>query len=102
MADRIRVNGTAFASYAGMNTDNDYQQDCLNSDCDPAQMVTADAAEWSEKLQGLPSGQGIIIGDANGLELRVLWDDENTGAKGTDCGPDPDRDLTCYRITLLP
>jgi len=30
-----------------------------------------------------------------------MWDDEGTGATGTNCGKDPAVDLTCYRVTLV-
>lgn len=102
MADRIRVNEAAFATYAGLDTETDYQQDCVTTACNAAQMVTADAEEWSESLQGLPAGRGMITGDADQLVVAVMWDDESTGARGTACGPDPEIDLTCYTITLLP
>jgi type IV pilus assembly protein PilV len=102
MADRIRVNTAGAANYAGIDTETEYQQDCKSAACSAAQMVTADAAAWSRNLQGLPAGRGMIVGNASRLILTVMWDDESTGARGTDCGPDPEVDLTCYRITLLP
>ncbi len=107
MADRIRVNGAAFESYAGVDTTRSRGRDrrdpnCIESACTAKQMVLADAAEWTEQVSNLPSGRGMIVGDANELELLVMWDDEDTGATGTDCGDDPEVDLTCYSITLFP
>lgn len=102
MADRIRVNIAGATDYAGIDTETDYQQDCTATDCSAAQMAIADAAEWAASLQRMPAGRGMITGDANRLTLTVMWDDEGTGARGTGCGADPEIDLTCYRIILLP
>ena len=102
MADRIRANETSFANYAGVDSEKSYAQDCEAAACSSAEMVTADAAAWSENLQALPAGRGIIAGDATQLVVRIMWDDESTGASGTNCGSDPAVDLSCYRITLRP
>jgi len=102
MTDRIRVNLAGAADYAGIDTDTAYQQDCKAADCSASQMATADAADWAQSLQSLPAGRGLITGDADQLVLTVMWDDEGTGATGTGCGPDPEVDLTCYRVILLP
>lgn len=103
LADRIRVNGAAFGSYAGIDTStNQSSQDCMASACTAEQMVSADAADWSTQVRSLPAGRGMVVGDASELELLVMWDDESTGATGTDCGGDPEVDLTCYSITLYP
>ena len=102
MADRIRVNPAGAADYAGIDTETGYQQNCMSSECSAAQMATADAADWAQSLQGLPAGRGMITGDASRLTVTVMWDDESTGARGTGCGPDPEVDLTCYTVVLLP
>jgi type IV pilus assembly protein PilV len=100
MADRIRANGGQFIAYNDIKTTNTYvDPDCIANNCSAAQMVTADAAEWTDMVTALPSGQGIIAGDANNLEISVMWDDEGTGATGTGCNPDPD-DLTCYIVAI--
>ena len=101
MADRVRANVSQFTNYAGIDTSKGYSQDCMGSSCNNTQMVTADAAEWSTDVQGLPGGRGLITGDATELAITVMWDDEGTGATGTDCGNDPEVDLTCYTVTLV-
>lgn len=101
MADRVRSNISQFASYAGIDTSQTYSQDCIGARCSNVQMVTADAAEWATHVQGLPAGRGMISGDATELTITVLWDDEGTGATGTNCGNDPAVDLTCYTVTLV-
>ena len=101
MADRIRANVLQFTTYAGIDTSNTYAQDCMSAACNNTQMVTADAAEWSTQIQNLPAGRGIIAGDATRLDVSVMWDDEGTGATGTNCGNNPAVDLTCYTVTLV-
>ena len=101
MADRIRSNGIRFADYSGIDTDTPYSQDCMSSACSDSQMVTADAAEWTEKVRELPGGRGLISGDASRLTVTVMWDDEGTGATGTDCSGNAQIDLTCFSITLV-
>ena len=101
MAVRVRANISQFASYAGIDTSQGYSQDCMGSSCNNVQMVTADAADWATDVQSLPAGRGMITGDASELAITVMWDDEGTGATGTNCGNDPAVDLTCYTVTLV-
>jgi len=103
MSDRIRANISEFANYDGIDTNNSYLQDCIGSTCTNAQMLTADAADWSTMTGNLPGGRGIITSPtADGLTVSVMWDDEGTGATGTNCGTDPNVDLTCYRLVVAP
>ena len=101
MADRIRANNVQFGAYAGIDTADDFEQNCETGTCIPQQMVTADAADWKTEVQNLPGGRGIIAGDPTQLTVTVMWDDEGTGAIGTDCGDDPEVDLTCYSVILI-
>ena len=102
MSDRIRANKGEFANYDGIDTTNSYSQDCMSSACTNAQMLTADAADWSTMIANLPGGRGIIANTADGLQVSVMWDDEGTGATGTNCGTNPNVDLTCYRLVVAP
>lgn len=101
MADRIRSNSIRFADYSGIDTTTPYSQDCTASPCSDAQIVTADAADWTDKVSELPGGRGQITGNPNRLIVTVMWDDEGTGATGTDCSGNAQVDLTCYSITLV-
>jgi len=102
IADRIRANFAQFNNYAGINTNGNYSQSCASGSCTAAEMVASDAADWSTEIQNLPSGLGIITSPGAGhLLIKVMWDDEGTGATGTDCGPDPEVDLTCYTVSLM-
>lgn len=104
MADRIRANYAQFDNYSAIDTNNTYTQDCMTSSCNSAEMITADAAAWSALIQNLPAGRGLVSSPAaNELLIRVMWDDEGTGATGTACpiNPNPKVDLTCYTITVF-
>lgn len=100
MSDRIRANISEFANYDGIDTSTGYAQDCLSLSCSNAQMRIADAADWAAMVSNLPAGRGIIASNPDGLMVSVMWDDEGTGATGTDCGPDPEVDLTCYSLEV--
>lgn len=104
IADRIRANFSQFDSYAGINTggSGSMSQGCISGACSAAAMVASDAADWASVMQKLPAGLGIISSpNAGELLIKILWDDEGTGATGTDCGSDPEVDLTCYMVTLI-
>ncbi len=101
MADRVRSNISQFPNYADIDTSKTYSQDCMGASCSNVQMVTADAADWSDQVENLPAGRGMITGDATQLAVTVMWDDEGTGASGTGCSNDPTVDLTCYTVTLV-
>jgi type IV pilus assembly protein PilV len=100
MSDRIRANISEFDNYNGIDTTNTYAQDCITATCSNAQMREADAADWSTMVGNLPGGRGIITNNADGLLVTVMWDDDGTGANGTNCGPDPEVDLTCYTLAV--
>ena len=102
MSDRIRANISEFANYDGIDTANSYSQDCLSATCTNAQMLTADAADWATMTGNLPGGRGVITSTADGLLVNVMWDDEGTGATGTNCGTNPNVDLTCYTLVVAP
>jgi type IV pilus assembly protein PilV len=100
ISDRIRANDNEFDNYAGIDTNNSYSQDCMSSTCSNAQMLTADAADLGTLVSSLPAGRGIIANNVDGLVVSIMWDDEGTGATGTNCGNNPDVDLTCYTVAL--
>ncbi len=102
IADRIRANFAQFNNYDGINTSGNYSQSCASGSCTAAELVAADAADWSTEMQNLPAGLGIISSSAAGhLLIKIMWDDEGTGASGTACGSDPEVDLTCYTVSLM-
>jgi type IV pilus assembly protein PilV len=102
MADRIRANSIRFANYSGIDTSSSYSQDCMSSSCNSDQLVIADAAEWAVTVSDLPNGRGQVTSNADQLVVKVMWDDEGTGATGTGCSNNAQVDLACYSITLVP
>ncbi|MEM7563687.1 MAG: type IV pilus modification protein PilV [Pseudomonadota bacterium] len=100
MSDRIRANISEFNNYDGIDTTTGYAQDCMSSACTNNQMLTADAADWTTLVGNLPAGRGQITSNADGLLVTVMWDDEGTGATGTNCGNNPAVDLTCYTLAV--
>ena len=100
ISDRIRSNDSQFANYSGIDTNTSYSQDCMASACTNAQMLTADAADLGTMVGSLPAGRGIITNNADGLVVSIMWDDDGTGATGTNCGNNPDVDLTCYSVAI--
>jgi len=101
MADRMRANQAVINDYVGIDTNNNYNQDCTAQACNTSDMRLADATEWARSLSVLPAGRGIIRSPAaNQIDIAVMWDDEGTGATGTNCGNNPNVDLTCYTVTM--
>ena len=100
MSDRIRANLPEFANYNGIDTTGGYSGDCETGPCTTNQMLNADAAEWTDLIENLPAGRGQITANADGLLITVMWDDDGTGANGTNCSGNPDVDLTCYRLAV--
>jgi len=113
MIDRIRANRAGmvagsydnlYASAAGGTSASNPVADpnCITNGCSTAELAQYDAFLWQETLSStLPSGQGRVTGGgANSIfTITVMWDDERTGASGTDCGADPDVDLTCFVVS---
>ncbi len=100
MSDRIRANMPAYDNYNGVDTDTEYSQDCTSAACSSADMVNADAEDWSNMIDNLPGGRGMVTAGNDGLEVSVMWDDDGTGATGTGCDPEESDDLTCYRLVV--
>jgi len=100
MSDRIRANIAEFDTYDGADTSTSTPQDCMTSRCVPGDMVDSDIAEWATMVGNLPGGRGIIGSNADGLLITVMWDDNGTGATGTDCDPTDADDLTCYTLAV--
>jgi len=80
--------------------------DCTSAsstDCTTAELATFDLSQWKTALAQLPGGQGDIS-QAAGTPLvntiTVRWDENRTGAIGTDCPPQDSTDLRCFRLVL--
>jgi type IV pilus assembly protein PilV len=74
--------------------------------CTPANTVTYDRHKWEEAINNssLPSGQGTVTwaaAPATAYTITILWDQNRTGAVGTDCDSnDKDANLSCYILTV--
>ncbi len=101
MADRMRANLSEAANYPGTPAAADLS--CYSSGCSPSAMAGNDIAEWNTALDTLPAGKGTITAVAGGLyKITVMWDENRTGATGTNCDPNDKTDLRCVSITTQP
>ena len=107
MTDRIAANTdptnpATFNQYDGIDTDNGYSMDCQTNACTSGQMVTADAQDWTNMVQLLPGGRGVISSPvANTLQISIMWDD-NAGEANCLNGEPATPDQTCYTVTITP
>ena len=105
MLDRIRANrdGLIAGNYNSVSP-GAFPSDpgCASSNCNESNLANYDMYEWGQQLANLlPAGTASISGNgANTVfTITVMWDDERTGATGTDCSGDPDVDLTCFTVS---
>ncbi len=104
MLDRMRSNrqGVKNGNYDDLLSSTPTDPNCVSGGCSVAQLAQHDAFEWSQFLaQTLPSGTGLVSGNGTGsiFTITVMWDDERTGATGTDCSDDHTVDLTCFTLS---
>ena len=77
--------------------------DCVANACTPAQLATFDMGTWWADLAGvLPAGRGQVTRNAgtNTFVLTVRWDEDRSGSTGTNCPPQSDTDLECFRLNV--
>lgn len=103
--DRMRANPRGIDSNAYDNIDTGTlpgDPGCIGTSCAPADLANTDIEQWAASLAtALPSGRGTVVGaGANApFTVRVMWDDERTGATGTGCDPTNTADMICFSIT---
>ena len=103
MADRLRANpvATLAGNYNGAPAESD--TDCVGdgTSCTPAQMAAFDRNAWLASVSQLPSGSGTVTANGgNSFSIIVRWDQDRTGATGTDCPPEDDGDLRCFQLDI--
>ncbi len=104
IADRIRANPAgkdagAYDSLSGTASD----PGCISSGCTPAQMAQYDQYQWNtDNANLLPSGAGKVALNGKIFTVTVMWDDERTGATGTNCSGNTQVDLTCFTMSFEP
>jgi len=94
------VNGNILNDYNGIDTSNDYDQDCTAAPCSPQNLALADATEWKALVTTLPEGRGVIRSlGANAYMVTVMWNDGQDESNCTNGEPDPDG-MTCFTVTV--
>ena len=106
MLDRMRANmqGVESGDYNNLMSTTPSDPGCISTGCSVALMASHDAYEWSQKLaELLPSGQGLVTGSGQGsiFTITVMWDEQRSGATGTNCSGDPAVDLTCFTLSSV-
>ena len=116
IADRMRANMrntstltqnlTTLAANYGINTYSDARYNPGGADvatqCANANVSAADACEWEAAIENLlPSGRGVVTQTGGVFLITLMWDDERTGATGTNC-TGGDTQLTCFHTIFQP
>ncbi|MCW8908717.1 MAG: type IV pilus modification protein PilV [Sedimenticola sp.] len=104
ISDRMRANIGNAGSYVITGTPSCVGLCTITSGCSGSQLATYDVCQWRNSAATLPSGIGHITYDAGNdvYRIRLMWDDERTGATGTNCGSDPTVDLSCFDMEFRP
>ena len=115
MADRMRSNlqGVADGRYNSIDSSSSpvgSEPTCVTdgNPCTAQQMAQSDVYNWTNPdAEGsigatLPLGQGMVANDSGVFTITVLWDENRTGATGTDCDGDPTANLKCFRLEFIP
>ncbi len=78
------------------------QTDCSIAECaTTAEIVMYDQSEWKQTLaQQLLAGDGSITGASPNFTITVFWDEDRTGATGTNCKPQDVTDLRCFTLQV--
>ena len=71
------------------------------TDCSASEIALIDVNEWNSlNATLLPSGQGSVLKNGDKYTIIIRWDNERTGATGTNCSGDADVDLTCLSMEV--
>lgn len=111
ITDRMRANKQAAAAGAFLLSASTpapvASTDCSTSTCDSTQLAAYDLRDWDQRVRStLPTGRAEITCTGScglGLKqtIRVMWDENRTGATGTGCTT-ADTDLACVSINFAP
>lgn len=110
MADRIKANAPGSPAYiipSNTLTVAGYTGPtmCTNADCTITDMVRYDMGLWKASLASLlPSGLGsisrIVAAGNTTQTITVHWDEDRTGAVGTNCPVQSAADLRCFQLSV--
>lgn len=101
MSDRLRANpvGVSKGAYDSLSGIPNSVPSC--SVCSNEEMAKIDLHEWNtNNATFLPSGQGTVQRNNNSFIITIMWDQDKTGAQGTQCSEDTNIDLTCLRVSI--
>lgn len=100
MADRMLANSTGVNAGAYDNISGTPSNPSC-SVCTSTQVAQRDAHEWNTiNSQLLPNGQGTVTRNGDRLLITMQWDNDRTGASGTNCSGDTSVDLTCLSMEV--
>lgn len=103
MADRMRANtvGSLADDYDGSPSASNVDCEGADETCAPDVLAAYDMNSWLGAVQTLPSGSGVVAGlGGNQYSITIRWDQERSGASGTNCPPQGDDDLRCFQISV--
>jgi type IV pilus assembly protein PilV len=104
MADRIRANPVGkdagdYDAVSGIPAN----PGCISAGCTPVQMAQYDTYAWNtDNAALLPTGVGTVTRAGNLFTVTLMWDDDHTGAVGTNCSGNTQVDLTCFTLSFEP
>jgi len=104
MLDRMRANyeGVRLGYYNNFTAGTQNDPGCITSGCSVQQIANYDNYSWGVRLGNtLPTGKGKISGAGlnSNFTITVMWDQDRTGATGTNCSGNTQTDLTCIEIS---
>lgn len=103
--ERMRANPTAALAndYVHAAAPGTAAADCAANACTMTQLAAYDIDTWWADLTTvLPAGTGEVTRNAgtNTFVLTVRWDEDRSGNTGTNCPPQSDADLECFRFNV--
>ena len=111
MVERIRTNRDfALANAENYRVDlgsaaSEAATDCTTTICTETQLADFDRNRWLADVNSLPTGKGSVAIDpvSRVVTVTVMWDNDRTGASGTDCNSnDHTQNLTCFILAANP
>lgn len=103
MVDRIKANSGVADDYVTAHDDTATQPAsgdlCDANTCNFAAMAAFDLWQWKTSLSStLLSGRGSVSNAGSTYTITVHWDEDRTGATGTNCPPIDEDDLRCFQL----
>ena len=104
LTERIRANPTAaLADNYVFNAKPAAIPDCVSSECTMAQLANYDIGTWWNDMETVlpaPTAVAVRLAGTDTFRLTLRWDEDRSGSSGTNCPPQSDADLECYRVEV--